>query len=203
MPLIKEGNENQQPYKLLRFKNKWVPCTEKACGVDHKHKFKRVSLDKEQLVIESNKKSASIDIKDLTCSQRGESKLCMTFSPNAIIPLTSCMEGILQWQEEKIRKNCPFDLKDTEEVHYTPIQVSPNTYMVHRNALKEHSLFLQEKGNDTNTPIKVNLTNGYCHEVKITPSGKTFDLERTWERTNTENMFTSEGREVNPSDLFN
>ena len=189
VPLLLKNNTYKQPFELMGFRSKWIPCPQGSCEDKEYIKYKPET----GLQVMGIPEPAIIYPSDLTCTMMGDRKMCLSFTPGIIQTPDDCMKAIIKWNAQTVQSKCEFLKQKAEHIKYSPVQVTKDTYTVHRDALNNGRIILEERGEGNKLPssTKLNITS-YSSQVTIAPTGKMYDENVTWIKYNTD-IITSGG----------
>ncbi len=161
---IKTRN-TQTKYQLLSPITSPIPCSSSFCRW-----YDRIN---------SNDTFITLDIKDrlwvtdisyldlfgeivqssINCLNIGNERLCYAFDRSLINPVSACTRFLWSWDGQKITEFCKFEISLQE--NYYPIQITPDLYMLHKQAVNSYDLICLAKGS------KSYVLKHWCEEVVI------------------------------------
>lgn len=199
IPLLQRNNTLNQPLKLMRFRSKWIPCPQNSCEGNHFMKLKEIT----SLQVAHGGQPLAINPADLTCSMEGDKRVCLSFTPGIIYNPDACIQAIIKWNLEMIKSKCEFTTQTNDLINYTPIQVTKDTFTVHRDGVLNGQIILEETENEPGLIHKsyLNVTS-YCAQLKVSSSGKIYDDSLNWIKTNTDPINDGDGWLIKRSNTF-
>ena len=199
IPLLQQNNTLNQPLKLMRFRSKWIPCPQNSCDGNYFIKLKEIT----SLQVAHGGQPLAIDPADLTCSMEGDKRVCLSFTPGIIYNPDACIQAIIKWNLETIKSKCEFTTQTNDLISYSPIQVTKDTFTVHRDGVSNGQIILEEPENEPGLTHKspLNVTS-YCVQLKLSSLGKIYDENLSWVKTNTDPINDGDGWLIKRSNTF-
>ena len=127
----------------------FVPCLGQSCDLGNvilnTSKYIKLRVKEKSWLIDEISKElvAEVNKNDLNCILIANKQLCYSFELTYITKPSFCTKSIWSWNENLIKSQCQFELK--EKVSYKPIQILKNIFALHKSEIPYYDMICPSK----------------------------------------------------------